>query len=227
MKEKLNNLKERISENKKKSIGIAVLIVILVILMATGVIGNGAGNQQASLAESDLVQDLLNEIENQNKQESFDGLDTELEKEPKVQNILDPEIIDGLAYFSTVRVPVLADPDLFDYQGEKTNVCNEEIVWVTADIEPTRAPLTASVEKLLNLEKDFGFEPANFLATQKDLSLNEIIIEDSIAKIYLDGEFTIVEDCDLSSIFNQLEKVSLQYTSVSGVQIYLNDELLR
>lgn len=206
-----------IEKLKRKPIGIAVLLIILLVLIATGVSrGNftfWGSNQEANIAESDLVQDLLNDIDEQ------EGENASSESSSISNN--------GLAYFDTVRVPVLAKPDLFDYEGEKTMACKEEIVWINAEVESTRAPLTASIEKLLNYEKDFGFEPANFLVTQDNLSLDEVVIENSVAKIYLEGEFTIDEECDLSRIFTQLEEVSMQYNSVSVVQIYLNGELLR
>ncbi|NCS99295.1 hypothetical protein GW764_03870 [Candidatus Parcubacteria bacterium] len=227
MKEKLNNLKGKILENKKKTI-ISVAMVILIVFLVNGIVkSNFINNQEASLSESDLVKDLIGQIEEQNQQDTSDDEEGQSENGSQQNNILSPEIIDGLAYFSMVRVPVLASPDLFDYEGKKTNVCNEEIVWVFAEIEPTRAPLAASIEKLLNYEKDFGFEPGNFLSTQQNLDLNEVVIENQIAKIYLEGEFSLEEECDLSRIYTQLEEVALQYNSVNGVQIYLNSELLR
>jgi hypothetical protein len=213
----MKDLLNRVTENKKNSIIVGVFVVLVIILgffFGRDILNND--RQAANVIESDLfnVEEVLESTE------SSDDSDSE-------NDFSMTEVIDGYTYFKMVRIPVLASPELFDYDGEKTMGCGDEIVWVIEDVEATRAPLTASIEKLLSFEKNFGFEPGNFLASQDDLLLNDVLIEDRIAKIYLEGEFTVNGECDLPRQFIQLEETALQYYSVDGVQIYLNDELLR
>ena len=103
MKEKLNNLKGKILENKKKTI-ISVAMVILIVFLVNGIVkSNFINNQEASLSESDLVKDLIGQIEEQNQQDTSDDEEGQSENGSQQGNILSPEIIDGLAYFSMVR----------------------------------------------------------------------------------------------------------------------------
>lgn len=211
----------KIKENKKNSIVIGVAVVLVLIFgffFGRDILNNR--DQIANVSESDLFESLEDNNSDEGSNDSESASDND-------QSYSMTEVINGVTYFNKVRVPVLASPELFDYDGQKTQGCGDEIVWVTEDVEPTRAPLTASIEKMLDYNKDYGFEPANFLATQDQLSLDEVIIENRIAKIFLEGEFQIDSDCDLSRLFTQLEKTALQYGSVGGVQIFLNDELLR
>jgi len=225
----MNEIWNNIMESKRKSamILIVVVLVLLGVLFNKGVLDAGKlafwnnGNNSASIAESDFIQDLLDELE---ARESMDSSDDNSEMD-KISDMT--EVVNGLTFFKKVNVPVLANPDLFDYEGKKTQGCGDEIVWVMKDIIPTRAPLTASINLLLNDTKDYGFMPGNFISKQSELSLDNVVIEDSVAKISLDGEFTVDGICDAPRQFIQLEEVALQYSTVSAVQIFLNGELLR
>jgi len=225
----MNELRNKIVENKTKSAIIGVIVVLLIILgvlFNKGVLDAGKlafwnNNQNsANIADSDFIKDLMKDIEGQ---ESISD-DSDVYVAPE---FIMTEIVDGITYFNKVRVPVLASPDLFDYSGEKTQGCGDEIVWVMKDINPTRAPLTASINLLLDDTKDYGFTPGNFLARQDELSLDDVVIENAVAKISLSGEFTVDGVCDAPRQFIQLEEVALQYSTVDAVQIFLNGQLLR
>lgn len=224
----MNELLKKMKENKTKSISIfslVVLIVILVVLFRADVLSKEKlafwdKDQSANILESDLIKGILEDIENrENKDESM--------KSSSKSEFSMTEVVDGVTYFKKVRVPVLASPELFDYSGEKTSGCGDEIVWIIKDIAPTRAPLSASINLLLTENKDYGFLPGNFIAKQEKLSLDNVVIEDSVAKISLNGEFTVDGVCDAPRQFIQLEENALQYSTVNAVQIYLNGELLR
>jgi hypothetical protein len=209
----MKDLLNKITENKKTSIIVGVLIILLVLgFVFENNLSNN--NQVANVIESDLFSgEEVTEDENENS-------NLEDNQFPTV------EIVNGMAFYNQVRIPVLSSSPLFDYQGGKTAGCGDQIIWVVEDVDPTRSPIITSIEMMFDSEKDYGFEPGNFLASQNALSFNEVILENGIAKIYLEGEFTTEGECDLPRQFIQLEEVALQYYSVDEVEIYLNDELL-
>lgn len=225
MKDIIKNTWSKIKANKTNAIILAIVVVVLILI---GLFSNGSLNidklgfaskdQEASLLESQLFADLIKDLENK---------DLESEKEDGYVNQF-VSVVDGLYYYHKVKVPVLSNPDLFDHNGQKALGCGDEIVWVVASLEkPTRAPLTAATNILFTNDEDYGFKPGNFLATQEDLSFEKVVIEDRIAKFYLNGEYTVEDECDSPRQFIQLEEVAMQFDSVDGVQIYLNNELLR
>ena len=224
----MKELFNKVMENKTKSavaVVTAVLFVILGVLFKNDVLNAeklvfwNNGQNSANIAESDFIKDLLEELKNQE--------DIEEGNKDIAPGFSMTEVVNGITYFNKVKVPVLASPELFDYSGEKTQGCGDEIVWIIKDVTPTRAPLTAATNLLLTETKDYGFMPGNFMATQDDLSLDNVVIENAVAKISLNGEFTVKEACDAPRQFIQLEEVALQYSTVDAVQIFLNGELLR
>lgn len=217
----MNNFLNKIKENKvtlTSSIVLALLLVILLVFYGDLFVGN---RQTADISESKLVKDLLDNLQKQSNPINSVGSAVEELKNPNI------EVINGLTYYKKVMIPVLSNPDLFDHDGKSVNGCGDEMVWVWVDVELTRAPLTSSIKKMLEFNNDLGFKPGNFLASQNKLSLKEVLIENEIAKIYLEGEFTLKNECDSARQFVQLDAVALQYNTVKGVQIYLNNELLR
>jgi len=225
----MNELRNKIVENKTKSAVIGVIVVLLIILgvlVKKDVLDTGKlafwnnGQNSANIADSDFIKELMKDLEGEDSIKGSENSNTKPEFSMT-------EIVGGITYFNKVRVPVLASPELFDYNGKKTQGCGDEIVWVMKDITPTRAPLTAAINLLLTDTKDYGFMPGNFMATQDSLSLDNVVIENAVAKISLNGEFTVEETCDAPRQFIQLEEVALQYSTVDAVQIFLNGELLR
>jgi hypothetical protein len=215
----MKELWNKIVENKTKStvtVAIVVLLVILGVLFRDELLNNGQNS--ANISDSEFIQNLIAELEGQDSAEGNRNETPEFSM---------TEVVDGVTYFNRVMVPVLASPELFDYAGEKTQGCGDEIVWVMKDVDQTRTPLTDSITLLLEDNKDYGFMPGNFMAKQSELSLDNVVIEDAVAKISLNGEFTVDEECDAPRQFIQLEEVALQYSTVNAVQIFLNGELLR
>jgi hypothetical protein len=207
----MNNFKEKVMENKTASIVTAAIIIILIILGI--LLGNGAidfsGDNKANVSESGNMSDSNSELEMMKEGDDSGSYD-----------------ISGSVFFNTVKFPVFADPDLFDYKGGK-NSCGDEIAWVTTNVAPTRAVLNATLKTMFDYKDDLGFTPGNSVANQADLNFDRAVIENRVAGIYLTGDFNIVDDCDISRIITQVEEATLQFGTVTAVQIFLNDELLR
>jgi len=133
----------------------------------------------------------------------------------------------GLSNFTNVNVAVLADPELFDYHNSVVRGC-DVVVLTNREIVPTPRVLNAALDVLFNEGDDYGFEPGNFIATQKKLELKGAIIEGRTAKVFLAGEVGPINGvCDTPRIEAQIQETALQFSTVNVVEIYLNDEPLK
>ena len=140
---------------------------------------------------------------------------------------------DGYIYFTDIKFPVFSNPDLFDYEGGK-NSCGDEIVWITAEVSATPAPLKATLNEMFNPTRDLGFSPGelgNIAAKQENLIFDGVLIADGVAIVSLSGEVSVdedseVEDCETSRLILQIQEAALQFDTVNSVQIFLNGDLL-
>lgn len=122
----------------------------------------------------------------------------------------------------TIKLAILADPDLFDYKNQPVMDC-DAIVFAKTEIPKTPKILNATLNLLFNDDFDYGFTPANFISTQKDLNFENAVIENGVAKVYLSGKIGPIEnDCDKSRIQNQVTETAKQFTTVKSVEIFLN-----
>ena len=105
--------------------------------------------------------------------------------------------------------------------------CGDSVVPVEVAIEPTIAPLTAGLEKLLAIdEKYYGQSGLYNAFHSSDLTVEGINIENGEAIIRLSGELRIGGVCDEPRIRAQLEQTALQFSTVDRVSIIINGEAL-
>jgi LysM repeat protein len=101
--------------------------------------------------------------------------------------------------------------------------CQDSVIPITIQIEPTVAPLTAAFNQLLSLKTEFYGESGYYNALwQSNLILDGITIENGVATVNLSG--TIVQSgvCDAPRIEAQLRKTALQYNTVTTANILVN-----
>jgi len=152
--------------------------------------------------------------------------------------------------------PVKAVSDVFDVTGAptpsgnlftRTNIyliavgdegqmgkaigCGDSVVPVEVEIEPTVAPLTAALRKLLSLgTREYGMSGYYNALYSSDLTLESVSIENGEAIIRLSGTLTLGGVCDEPRVRAQLRQTALQYVTVDRVSIFINgtplDELL-
>lgn len=169
---------------------------------------------------------------------SFDFIKSAFVFSDKEENENNNEIVENTALVSgavdnnivnynsteTVRLAILANPDLFDYQNQPVLGC-DAIVYARVDINKTPKILNATLSTLFNDDFDYGFLPANFISTQKDLDFDYALIENGIAKVFLKGKVGPIEsECDQTRIQNQITETAKQFNTVKSVEIYLNGE---
>ena len=109
--------------------------------------------------------------------------------------------------------------------------CEDSLIPVEVEIEPTVAPLTAALEELLSIE-DREYEQSGLYNAlhQSELTLDDVRIVDAEAVIDLSGTLTLGGVCDEPRVRAQLRQTALQYSTVEEVSIFINgsplDEVL-
>jgi hypothetical protein len=120
----------------------------------------------------------------------------------------------------------LIAPDDNGQSGELIG-CNDSVVPLAVDIEPTIAPMTAALERMFSLKEAFYGQSGLYnVFHQSDLSVDGIDIEDGVANVHLSGELILGGVCDNPRVMAQLEQTILQYLTVNSTTILLNGERL-
>jgi LysM repeat protein len=130
-------------------------------------------------------------------------------------------IPDDQASFDSTNIYLIAVGDA-GQSGELIG-CDDSIVPVQIDIEPTIAPLTAALNAMFNLE-DSG-DLYNVFG-QSDLSVQGINIVNRVATINLTGDLLIGGTCDTPRVEAQIRQTALQYDTIDEVQVTLNGQPL-
>lgn len=120
--------------------------------------------------------------------------------------------------------PVFDSVQLFFIElGAGTLGCGDAVVPVEVPIEPTQAPLTAALERLLAIEDRTFDRPSLYHALYRtDLHIEDLELTDGRATIRLVGHFEIGGVCDAPRVEAQLEETALQFDTVDEVQIFIN-----
>jgi hypothetical protein len=105
--------------------------------------------------------------------------------------------------------------------------CQDSAVPVVVEIEPTVAPMTAAIRRLLaEKQQYYGQSGLYNVFYQSDLRLEGINLVNGRATIALSGTLTLGGACDNPRVMAQLEQTALQYSTVSSVAITLNGQPL-
>lgn len=104
--------------------------------------------------------------------------------------------------------------------------CNDSVVPVAVDIQPTVAPMTAAYNKLFSIKEQNYGEPSRYNALyQSNLTVAGINIVNREAIVSLTGTLTLGGECDDPRVKAQLTQIALQYSTVDRVTIWLNGEV--
>ncbi|MFN2252666.1 MAG: GerMN domain-containing protein [Candidatus Promineifilaceae bacterium] len=110
--------------------------------------------------------------------------------------------------------------------GEKIG-CDDSVIPVEVEIEPTTAPITAALQTLLGSDDQYYGQSGLYnVFYQSDLSVESIDIENGEAIIRLMGDLQLGGVCDSPRVQAQLEQTALQYETVGSVMITVNGETL-
>jgi hypothetical protein len=102
--------------------------------------------------------------------------------------------------------------------------CGDSAIPITVTIPRTQAVLRASLEKLLSAKQQFYGEAGYYNALyQSDLEVASVTIEQGKAIIHLAGSIMLGGVCDAPRVEAQIEQTALQFSTVSGVAVFVND----
>ena len=102
--------------------------------------------------------------------------------------------------------------------------CGDSAVPVTVTIPPTQGVLRAALEKLLSAKQQFYGESGFYNALyQSDLELESVTIAQGKAIINLAGTVMLGGVCDSPRFEAQIEQTALQFSTVSSVEVFIND----
>jgi hypothetical protein len=102
--------------------------------------------------------------------------------------------------------------------------CGDSAVPVTVVIPRTQGVLKAALEKLLSIKEQYYGESGLYNALyQSDLQLKSVTIDQGKAVIHLTGTVMLGGVCDAPRVEAQIEQTALQFSTVSGVEVFIND----
>jgi sporulation and spore germination protein len=105
--------------------------------------------------------------------------------------------------------------------------CGDSAVPVTVVIPRTQGVLKAALEKLLSIKEQYYGESGLYNALyQSDLQLKSVTIDQGKAVIHLTGTVMLGGVCDAPRVEAQIKQTALQFSTVSGVEVFINDILL-
>lgn len=108
--------------------------------------------------------------------------------------------------------------------GESGEVfgCDDSIVAVEQQIEPTVAPLEVAIQALLDAGEFYGETELYNALDQSDLTIDGIQVEDGTAYIAFSGDLRIAGTCDVPRVQEQITRTALQFSTVDKVEILLD-----
>jgi hypothetical protein len=102
--------------------------------------------------------------------------------------------------------------------------CGDSAVPVTVVIPRTQGVLKAALEKLLSIKEQYYGESGLYNALyQSDLQLKSVTIDQGKAVIHLTGTVMLGGVCDAPRVEAQIEQTALQFSTVSSVEVFIND----
>ncbi len=102
--------------------------------------------------------------------------------------------------------------------------CGDSAVPVSVEIPPTQGVLRAALEYLLAQKEAYYGQSGLYNALyQSDLAVDDVLIVDGAAAIYLTGSLLQGGECDAPRIQAQLEQTALQFSTVQSVSIFINE----
>jgi hypothetical protein len=102
--------------------------------------------------------------------------------------------------------------------------CGDSAVSVTVTIPRTQGVLRAALEALLAIEEQYYGESGLYNALyQSDLQLKSVTIDQGKAIIHFTGTVMLGGVCDSPRFEAQIEQTALQFSTVSNVEVFIND----
>lgn len=125
-----------------------------------------------------------------------------------------------------VKVAVVIDKDAQKIVPDSKKISCGYITFVTTRVA-TPAVLTNSLKALFENKVSADFEPGNIIPTSHpDLTLQKVMIDSGVAKVYLGGNFNGEKDgwCGASLAIAQIVETAKTFPNVTNVEVYQGDK---
>lgn len=212
-------------------LGVAIIVLLLIGIATT--LFDGKSDSQDQVAQTGAT--IMNEdgdvqaIEVTGDEEDADALlmadrsGGTTAGSDTASNVSAPAPTTDTALTSSVKLALLAEPGSVAGLQRGCDV----VYFAPREIIPTRAPLNAALRELFRKDLSEDAQRGNFIATQPELMFDKATLEDGVAHIYLTGQVGPYNGtCDESRAFTQIKETALQFSTVTGVVIYLDGQRL-
>lgn len=121
-----------------------------------------------------------------------------------------------------VQIAVVVNSEAKEIVGDTTDISCGHVTFVTARVVGP-AVLKNSLTALFENKVITDFAPGNIIPSyHPNLLFKDVVIENSIAKVYLEGNFSGEHDgwCDASLAIAQITETAKAFPSVQSVEVY-------
>jgi hypothetical protein len=102
--------------------------------------------------------------------------------------------------------------------------CGDSAIPINVTVPRTQGILRAALEKLLSAKQQFYGESGYYNALyQSNLQIAGVTIAQGKATIRLTGTVRLGGTCDAPRLAAQIEQTALQFSTVSEVEVFIND----
>jgi hypothetical protein len=141
------------------------------------------------------------------------------------RSVAKPTATPGRALFTRTNIYLIAVDD--GGEVDKLVGCNDSVVPVEVEIEPTIAPLTAALEALLSVEsRSYGESELYNALYRSDLRVVSVDIDERTAIIRLSGSVQLGGVCDTPRVQAQIRQTALQFRTVDAVNVTIDGRSL-
>jgi hypothetical protein len=100
--------------------------------------------------------------------------------------------------------------------------CGSYITFVEVEVPKTEAKLKAVYDWLFTRSGIGNYQ--NTVSSNPNLSFEKVSIANGVAKVYLNGTI-MANECGDATFGGQIEQAAFQYSAVSGIEVYVNNQI--
>jgi Sporulation and spore germination len=215
----MNKIKEMIGNITKRAWIISGGVLVLVLIIA------GLTIWPLSLFKKEVAEEVNSEEKNTENQLVSEAFTKENIKRGEYKN----DNSSATLYVKStqeVQIAVVADAKAQRVLEDTTKVSCGNIAFVTYRVVGP-AVLTNSLKALFEGKVDADFVPGNIIPTyHPELTLENVVVDNGIAKIYLGGNFNGERDgwCDASLAIAQITETAKTFPNVTSVEVYQGEK---
>lgn len=215
----MNKIKELIQQITKKGLIISGIIVLALLIV-------GATVWPFQIFKKDDIAEKMNV---ETEEVVAQATEQSLTREDVMNGEYKNDVESATTYVNNtqeVQIAVVADRSTQEILGDTKNISCGHITFVTKRVVGP-AVLTNSLKALFEDSVVTDFAPGNIIPSyHPDLVLKDVIIDDGVAKIYLEGSFSGEHDgwCDASLAVAQITETAKVFPSVQTVEVYQGAE---